>query len=123
MGSFVANVTFDCRDAAAVASFWHEVTGYAIELVPDPGNPYWVLTPADVDFPRLVFVTVAEAKASKNRVHLDIVPRDRSQQDELDRLLALGARVVDDRRSVEPGGWVVMADPEGNEFCVVGGSE
>jgi len=123
MTSFVANVTFDCRDAAAVARFWHEVTGYGIELVPDPGNHYWVLTPAEVDFPRLVFVTVPEAKASKNRVHLDVVPRDRSQQDEVDRLLSLGARVVDDRRSAEPGGWVVMADPEGNEFCVEGGSE
>ena len=122
MSSFVANVTFDCRDAEAVARFWQSVTGHRIELVPDPGNPYWVLTSANVDFPRLVFVTVPEAKSIKNRMHLDIVPNDRNQPDEVDRLLALGARVVDDRRAVKPGGWVVLADPEGNEFCVEGGS-
>ena len=52
----------------------------------------------------------------KNRVHLDAVPNDRTQQEELDRLVALGARVVSDRR---PGiGWVIMADPEDNEFCL-----
>jgi len=123
MSSFVANVTFDCRDAGAVARFWQSVTGYGIELVPDPGNPYWVLTSPNVDFPRLVFVTVPEKKSIKNRVHLDIVPNEGRQQEEFDRLVALGARIVDDRRAVEPGGWVVMTDPEGNEFCLEGGSE
>ena len=122
MSSFVANVTFDCRDAEAVARFWQAVTGYRVELRPDPGNPYWVLTSPDVAVPRLVFVTVPETKTTKNRVHLDIVPNERSQRDEVDRLVAVGARVVDDRRSAEPGGWVVMSDPEGNEFCVEGGS-
>lgn len=66
----------------------------------------------------MVFVPVREPKLVKNRVHVDIVPADRSQSAELDRLLALGASVVDDRRQVEGGGWVVLADPEGNEFCL-----
>jgi predicted enzyme related to lactoylglutathione lyase len=68
----------------------------------------------------LVFVNVPEAKRVKNRVHLDIVA-DGSQTAELARLQALGARVIDDRRDVSPGGWVVLADPEGNEFDLEGG--
>ena len=120
MNCFVVNVTFDCRDAEAIARFWHEVTGYGMELVPDPGNPYWVLSPEETEFPRLVFVTVPEGKSTKNRVHLDIASKDDNQAGEVSRLVALGARVVDDRRSTEPGGWVVMADPEDNEFCVEG---
>ena len=111
-------MTFDCQDAEAVARFWEAVTGYGTEFVLDPGNPYWVLRPPGAEFPRLVFVTVPEEKSTKNRVHLDIVARDRTQGEEVARLAELGARVVDDRRSVEPGGWIVMADPEGNEFCV-----
>ena len=120
MSSFVVNVTFDCRDAEAVARFWQAVTDNAIEFVPDPGNPYWVVSPPDDQLPRLVFVTVPEGKSTKNRLHVDIVARDGSQDEEVTRLVELGARVVDDRRSVEPGGWVVLADPEGNEFCVEG---
>jgi predicted enzyme related to lactoylglutathione lyase len=53
-------------------------------------------------------------------VHVDIVATECSQVAELDRLLALGASVVDDRRQAEGGGWVVLADPEGNEFCLEG---
>jgi predicted enzyme related to lactoylglutathione lyase len=51
-------------------------------------------------------------------VHLDLLPNDASQEEEVARILDLGARIVDDRRRSDPGGWVVMADPEGNEFCV-----
>jgi predicted enzyme related to lactoylglutathione lyase len=65
-------------------------------------------------------VNVPEAKQVKNRVHLDIVP-DGSQSEELARLEALGARVIDDRRQISPGGWVVLTDPEGNEFDLEGG--
>jgi predicted enzyme related to lactoylglutathione lyase len=116
--SAVRNVTFDCRDAGSVARFWERVTGYAIAFEDQPGNPFWVLTPKEPNLPRLVFVTVPETKSIKNRVHLDLVPNDGTQETEVSRLLTLGASIVDDRRSSEPGGWVVMADPEGNEFCV-----
>ena len=118
MGSLVLNVTFDCRDAGAVARFWEAVTGYPKELLHRPGNDHWVVSPPDGSLPRLVFVTVPEEKSIKNRMHLDLLPNDASQEDEIARLLDLGASVVDDRRRSEPGGWVVMADPEGNEFCV-----
>ena len=118
MSSAILNVTFDCRDAESVATFWSAVTGYSIEKVESPGNTYWVVAAGDGAWPRLVFVTVPEAKVVKNRVHLDIVPAGDDQEAEVRRLTSLGAHIVDDRRKLEPGGWVVMADPEGNEFCV-----
>jgi predicted enzyme related to lactoylglutathione lyase len=118
MLSSILNVTFDCHDARRVAEFWGAVTGYALEEVLDPGNHYWVASPPDNAWPRLVFVTVPEPKVVKNRVHLDMLPKERDQDGEMDRLVGLGATLVDDRRHVSPGGWVVLADPEGNEFCV-----
>lgn len=118
MPSAILNVTFDCRDAQLVAEFWSAVTGYALEHVPDPGNPYWVASSGEGELPRMVFVTVPEPKVVKNRVHLDLLPGENGQAREVDRLLGLGATLVDDRRDLIPGGWVVLADPEGNEFCV-----
>jgi len=119
MSSLVLNITFDCSDARAVAQFWAGVTGHPSELQHQPGNDFWVVGPLDGDLPRLLFVTVPEKKATKNRVHLDLLPKDAaSQEEEVNRLLGLGASIVDDRRRSSPGGWIVMADPEGNEFCV-----
>ncbi len=59
-----------------------------------------------------------EAKTLKNRVHLDLQPEDRTRDEEVTRLLGLGARLVDDRRRPDGRGFAVLADPEGNEFCV-----
>jgi predicted enzyme related to lactoylglutathione lyase len=118
MLSTVFNITFDCRDARLIAEFWSAVTGYRLEQVTLPGSAFWVASPPDGRWPRIVFVTVPEAKVVKNRVHLDLMPLEDDQAQEVDRLLALGATIVDDRRELEPGGWVVLADPEGNEFCL-----
>ena len=74
MPSAILNVTFDCHDAQRVAEFWGAVTGYVLEHVDDPGNPYWVASPPAGGRPRLVFVTVPERKSVKNRVHLDVMP-------------------------------------------------
>jgi hypothetical protein len=68
--------------------------------------------------PALVFVTVPEAKTVKNRLHLDVRPVDGSHELEVERLVALGARRADIGQGEVP--WVVLADPEGNEFCVLG---
>jgi predicted enzyme related to lactoylglutathione lyase len=118
MTSAVLNVTFDCTDARRVATFWSAVTGYDVERVDMPGNEFWLVSAPDGRYPRLVFVTVPERKVMKNRVHLDLRPAEGDQARELERFIALGASVVDDRRELEPGGWVVLADPEGNEFCL-----
>jgi glyoxalase superfamily protein len=66
MSSLVLNVTFDCRDAGAVAEFWEAVTGHPKELKHQPGNDYWVVGPPEGSLPRLVFVTVPEEKSTKN---------------------------------------------------------
>jgi predicted enzyme related to lactoylglutathione lyase len=120
--SSILNVTFDCSDAEFMARFWSEVTRWPRSKVEMPGNPFWVVASPDGDAsPHLVFVEVPEPKRTKNRVHLDLLPQDGLQDQEIARLESSGARIVDDRRGVNPGGWVVMADPEGNEFCVEGG--
>ncbi len=59
-----------------------------------------------------------EPKQVKNRVRLDLVPLERRRDEEVDRLLGVGARVVADKRRPDGAGWVVLADPEGNEFCI-----
>ncbi len=121
MTSTVLNVTIDCADPEAQARFWSGVTGHPAVDASRPGNPFWLVgPPPDRQGLRLVFVPVAESKREKNRVHVNLVPIDRSQGAELARLLALGASVVDDRRQIADGGWVVLADPEGNEFCLEG---
>jgi Glyoxalase-like domain len=118
--SEVLNVTFNCTDAEEMAACWSKVVGRQASHVEMPGNPFWIL-PMDGGV-RLVFVTVETAKRDKNRVHLDIVPKpNTTQTDELARLLSLGATVVDDRRTLEPGGWIILADPEGTEFCLEAG--
>ena len=117
MTSAILNVTFDCSDSAAVARFWAAVTSWTLhEQNAEPGHmEFSVGPPPDGDI-RLYFVTVPEPKLAKNRAHLDVIPRDASQKEEIARLTALGATVSDSQPV--GAGWVVMADPEGNEFCL-----
>ena len=117
MSSSIHNITFDCTDARAQVLFWAAVTGGTAEQRDDtPGHVEYVVLPASAGTPRLYFTTVPESKQVKNRVHLDLHPPGHGQQDELARLAGLGARVIGGQ---PPGaGWVVLADPEGNEFCL-----
>jgi hypothetical protein len=68
---------------------------------------------------RLLFIEVPDEKASKNRLHLDLVPTDRRRDEEVARAVELGARPVSDLRNADGTGWVVLTDPEGNEFCIL----
>jgi hypothetical protein len=68
---------------------------------------------------RLLFIEVADDKVAKNRLHLDLVPTDRRRDEEVERVVELGGRAVSDLRQANGSGWVVFADPEGNEFCVL----
>jgi hypothetical protein len=104
------NITFDCADPYRLAGFWSQVTGYG-------EDPEALLVGPDGQA-NLLFIGVPEPKAVKNRVHLDLVPTDRSRDQEVGRLLGLGARLVADHRRPDGTGWAVLADPEGNEFCV-----
>ena len=123
----IRDVVVDCRHPASLARFWAAVLdGYAVapyddaELerlramgVDDVEDDPVVLVEAPGEVPRLCFQRVPETKRVKNRVHLDVQCDDLER--EVERLSALGARVLD-----RPAGrdWVVLADPEGNEFCV-----
>jgi catechol 2,3-dioxygenase-like lactoylglutathione lyase family enzyme len=113
------NITIDCADPAKVAGFWSQVTGFR----EDPDNPNlpddeeWAIY-GPADSPKLLFIKVPEVKTGKNRVHLDVQPTERTRDEEVDWLLELGARWVADHRKPDGTGWVVLADPEGNEFCV-----
>jgi catechol 2,3-dioxygenase-like lactoylglutathione lyase family enzyme len=104
----------DAADPSRLADFWRAVLGWevldeedgVVEIGASPGSP-----------PTIVFVPVPEPKTVKNRLHIDVNPSGCDQAEEVERLLALGARRVDIGQGRQ--NWVVLADPEGNEFCVL----
>jgi predicted enzyme related to lactoylglutathione lyase len=115
----IHSITIDCADHYRLMQFWSALTGWQED--PDnpngPDDPESALVSPDRHL-QLLFIPVPEPKAGKNRVHLDVVPTDRTRDEEVERLLRLGARVFEDHRSPDGRGWVTMHDPEGNEFCV-----
>jgi catechol 2,3-dioxygenase-like lactoylglutathione lyase family enzyme len=111
------HVTIDCADPYALARFWSDVTAWPVSDEDAPGDPE-ALVEAPPPLPALLFIRVPEAKTVKNRVHFDWMPTERSRDEEVDRLLGLGATVYEDHRRDDGTGWVTMLDPEGNEFCV-----
>ncbi len=114
MTSSVHHVTFDSSDPYALAGFWAAVLGGRIAPDDRPGDPeVEVLARGRA----LLFLEVADDKAVKNRVHLDLRP-DGPRDREVERVLTLGATHVADHRRPDGSGWVVLADPEGNELCV-----
>ncbi len=126
MGSRLTEIVVDCHDPAALASFWAAALGYhvvrteedQVEIAPWPAQPPDLAEQLrrEPGVPALVFVTVPEDKAVKNRLHLDIRPVG-PYEAEVERLVGLGARRADVGQGDQP--WVVLADPEGNEFCVL----
>jgi hypothetical protein len=119
MYASILNITFDCADARAQAQFWAAVTGGTVEVQStEPGHVECSVALPGGAAPRLYFTTVLEPKSAKNRVHLDVIPPGDDSAAELARLLGLGATVTG---SQPPGAsWLVLADPEGNEFCLEG---
>lgn len=116
MVSVVQNVAIDCADAYRLARFWSEVTGCPLHPQDEPGDhETQVMLP---EGPVLYFNQVPEPKRGKNRLHLCLRP-ETSREEEVERLLGLGATFVTDRREPDGAGWAVLADPEGNEFCVL----
>lgn len=119
MPSHVRNITFDCRDPHLLAGFWAAALGFVDdpENPNDPGDPEALVVDPTGRRPGLQFIPVPEGKEVKNRVHLDLQP-DRARDAEVERLVALGAALVDDHRRPDGTGWAVLADPEGNELCI-----
>ncbi|MDT7842090.1 VOC family protein [Streptomyces justiciae] len=117
MVSVVQNVAIDCADAYELARFWSRVTGRPLHPEDGPGSRETQVQLA-AEGPVLYFNQVPEPKTVKNRVHLCLRP-ETSRDQEVDRLLGLGATFVADHREPDGSGWAVLADPEGNEFCVL----
>jgi len=104
----IRTITFDCADPYLLVAFWSQVTGYR----EDPENPNFPDDPegllvAPDGSASLLFIKVPEGKTTKNRVHLDLAPPAVSPD-----------APVEDHRRPDRTGWVVLADPEGNEFCI-----
>lgn len=124
MASRFTEVVVDAHDPRRLAEFWAEVLGYRVIDDRDDGDVEigsWEPTAeafrAGPQPPTIYFARVPEGKAVKNRVHLDVSPVDTTQEAEVERLVALGARHVDVGQGEQS--WVVLTDPEGNEFCVL----
>src|SRR3954471_5521089 len=119
MALTVTEVVIDCADHGAVVDFWAAAFGYVRREV---NEQYVALVPPEREpgRPPLLFQKVPEAKVVKNRVHLDTHGESRSA--EVERLQGLGATVIA-QRSLGRLTWTVMADPEGNEFCVSGDTD
>ncbi|MET8627365.1 VOC family protein [Kitasatospora sp. NPDC004669] len=115
MASLVRHVTFDCADPFALAGFWAQALDGTLADDDNPGDPEAVVNSAGAS---LLFIKVPDGKSVKNRTHLDLQPQDRTRDEEAERLVALGATVLADHRRPDGTGWITMADPEGNEFCV-----
>ena len=122
MTAFVSHTTIDCHNAYELSEWWKAVLGY-VDLDGDPNLPgheeCMILDPETGH--RLLFIEVPDDRVVKNRLHLDLRPRTASRAEEVEAVLAHGATLVADLRGkYGPGtGWVVLADPEGNEFCML----
>ncbi|CAL9350648.1 hypothetical protein SUDANB121_00470 [Nocardiopsis dassonvillei] len=124
MASKFTELAIDCADPAGLSRFWCEVLDYEVQseeddfiVIGSPAAPEGRERPGPVP-PVLTFARVPEGKTVKNRLHIDVNPTDREQAQEVERLIGLGARHADVGQGDE-GSWVVLADPEGNEFCVL----
>lgn len=119
MVSAVSHTSIDCRDAYTLSEWWRQVLGYIV-VADDPNEPgheeCMILAPDGSH--HVLFIQVPEAKSVKNRIHFDLRPTDRTRDAEVERLIGIGAVQLADRRTPS-GGWVTLADPEGNEFCVL----
>ena len=116
MASRWYTVVIDASDVRRLAEFWKEVLDWQVVYESDDEM---VIAKDENTYPGIIFVTVPEGKTVKNRLHIDLNPDD--QAAEVERLLALGATraEVGQSQAEEPVKWVVLADPEGNEFCVL----
>ena len=111
MTTYIKSVTFDCRDAIRLATFWAEALGSNVDE--DSTAEKAFVEAAGWGGPNIWFAAVPEGKIAKNRMHFDLRAPDGAVHEEVRRLTALGATTLLDGADL-----VVMADPEGNEFCV-----
>ena len=115
MSSVISTLTFDCAAPLELARFWGAVTGWPLH---EESEDEEAMIVAPGPLAPMLFLRVPEGKSAKNRIHFDLRPADRMRDEEVDRLTGLGAAIHSDMRRPDGTGWVVLTDPEGNEFCV-----
>lgn len=124
MASAISHTTFNTHDAFAISEWWKRVLGY--EDVPgdpnEPGDVECMIIDPETGH-RLLFIEVDELQPADGRSHLDLEPTDRRRDEEIERIIELGATEVADRRNSDGTGWMVLADPDGNLFCVLRSDE
>ena len=123
MTSYISHTSIDCHNAYELSEWWKPVLGYVdIDGDPNlPGHEECMIRDPETGH-QVLFIEVPDEKVVKNRLHFDITPRPGSTRDgEVERILALGGTWVEDHRNIRgPGiGWATLADPAGNEFCVL----
>jgi len=120
MTSRISHTSFDAINAYAQSVFWSQVLDFTEDPADPnlPGHEECLITSRDRS-QLLLFITVPDSKKLKNRVHLDLRPADGTREQEVERLLALGATHLGDYRRPDGSGWITLADPEGNEFCIL----
>ncbi|TDD70496.1 VOC family protein [Jiangella aurantiaca] len=122
MTSRISHTTIDCANAYELSEWWKQVLAY-VDIADDPNQPGHdeCMIQAPDGSHQVLFIEVPEGKTVKNRMHFDLRPTDRTQDEEIERLRGIGATEVADHRGIYGAGtgWVTLADPEGNEFCVL----
>jgi predicted enzyme related to lactoylglutathione lyase len=117
MVSSIRWISVDCADPFPLSRFYGDVTGWPTDADDRPGHDECAVLPPAAGHPGLLFTRGPEPKSEKNRLYLDLHPLDRTRDEEVERVIALGATLIADRRG-RGQGWIVLADPEGNEFCM-----
>jgi len=118
--SYISHTSVDCADAYTLSRWWQGVLDY-IEDPDDPnlpGHEECLIMSRDRTH-KVLFIEVPDVKQVKNRIHFDLRPAEGTRDEELARLVDHGAKPIDDLRRPDGTGWVVLADPEGNEFCIL----
>lgn len=121
MAAFIYNVTFDALEPRSLGRFWSDVTNYSV--AEEREDFVMLRAPDERGIRRILFFQVDDPTPGKNRMHVDLAARDADA--EIERLLTLGAQLVDPPLDGKPRWregngtrWVVLQDPEGNEFCL-----
>ncbi len=120
MPSRVSHTSVNCTNAFELSEWWKQVLGY-VDVDGDPneaGDDECMILDPNGDH-RLLFIQVDQLQDAPGRIHLDLAPRDGRRDAEVERVLLLGATEIADRRNADGSGWVTLADPVGNHFCIV----
>ncbi|WP_034621798.1 VOC family protein [Cellulomonas sp. URHE0023] len=121
MPPVISQLVIDSAEPHTLAAWWREVLDWIYAWEPEDDGVEVEIAPPDGSAANLLFLRVSEVKVAKNRLHIDLrPPNGSSQAAELERLLSLGARPIDIGQGDVT--WHVLADPEGNEFCLLKGT-